>query len=262
MPAVPDSHVVLVLFGDVPLVRSDALAALVDDARKGSLALLTVLLDDPTGYGRVVRDARGRVATRGGAEGCERRGKARARMQHRRDGRARGPDARVAVEARQCECAGRVLPDRRHRDGREAARGGDAARGHGRSGRARRQRSPPARAARGRAALAPRGAAVRSRRDDRGSHAPRRARQRRHRSRRLPRRGRGARRPRRARRQRAHRTLLPAARRDARRRHRSGGAQRARRRDGRGELPHRSRSRGCAPVQSLPATCTSATTSK
>ena len=61
MPGVPDLHVVLVLFGDVPLVRSDALAALVEDARGGSLALLTVLLDDPTGYGRVLRDARGRV---------------------------------------------------------------------------------------------------------------------------------------------------------------------------------------------------------
>ena len=61
MPAVPDSHVVLVLFGDVPLVRSDALGALVDDARRGALALLTVMLDDPTGYGRVLRDARGRV---------------------------------------------------------------------------------------------------------------------------------------------------------------------------------------------------------
>ncbi len=61
MPAVPDSHVVLVLFGDVPLVRSDALAALVDDARRGALALLTVELPDPTGYGRVLRDPRGRV---------------------------------------------------------------------------------------------------------------------------------------------------------------------------------------------------------
>ncbi|MET0293086.1 MAG: bifunctional UDP-N-acetylglucosamine diphosphorylase/glucosamine-1-phosphate N-acetyltransferase GlmU [Steroidobacteraceae bacterium] len=61
MPEVPDSNLVLVLFGDVPLVRAADLAALVDDARANALALLTVVLDDPTGYGRVLRDKRGRV---------------------------------------------------------------------------------------------------------------------------------------------------------------------------------------------------------
>src|SRR5207244_4514835 len=61
MPGVPDGHVILVLFGDVPLVRGDALAGLVDDARGGALALLTVELADPAGYGRVLRDSRGRV---------------------------------------------------------------------------------------------------------------------------------------------------------------------------------------------------------
>ncbi|MEP6556834.1 MAG: bifunctional UDP-N-acetylglucosamine diphosphorylase/glucosamine-1-phosphate N-acetyltransferase GlmU [Ferruginibacter sp.] len=61
LPVVPDSHVVLVLFGDVPLVRSEALAALVEDARANALALLSVELADPTGYGRVLRDKRGNV---------------------------------------------------------------------------------------------------------------------------------------------------------------------------------------------------------
>jgi bifunctional UDP-N-acetylglucosamine pyrophosphorylase/glucosamine-1-phosphate N-acetyltransferase len=61
MPGVPDSHLVLVLFGDVPLVRSEALAALVETARGNALALLSVQLADPTGYGRVLRDARGHV---------------------------------------------------------------------------------------------------------------------------------------------------------------------------------------------------------
>ena len=61
LPDVPDDHVALVLFGDVPLVSTAALAPLVDAARGGALALLTVELADATGYGRVLRDARGRV---------------------------------------------------------------------------------------------------------------------------------------------------------------------------------------------------------
>lgn len=61
MPAVADDAVVLVLYGDVPLVRGDTLQRLVASARQGDLALLTVLLDNPFGYGRIVRDASGRV---------------------------------------------------------------------------------------------------------------------------------------------------------------------------------------------------------
>jgi bifunctional UDP-N-acetylglucosamine pyrophosphorylase / glucosamine-1-phosphate N-acetyltransferase len=61
MDAIPDDHLVLVLYGDVPLLRVDTLRALVAEASERQLALLTVTLADPTGYGRVVRDARGRV---------------------------------------------------------------------------------------------------------------------------------------------------------------------------------------------------------
>src|SRR3546814_14944141 len=49
----------LVLYGDVPLVQDDTLARLLQ-ARDGGLALLTETLDDPAGYGRIVRDAAGR----------------------------------------------------------------------------------------------------------------------------------------------------------------------------------------------------------
>ncbi|WP_294949904.1 bifunctional UDP-N-acetylglucosamine diphosphorylase/glucosamine-1-phosphate N-acetyltransferase GlmU [Sulfurivirga sp.] len=52
-----DEDVALVLYGDVPLVRAETLrdlVRLVDDAHP--LALLTVTLEDPTGYGRIVRD--------------------------------------------------------------------------------------------------------------------------------------------------------------------------------------------------------------
>jgi bifunctional UDP-N-acetylglucosamine pyrophosphorylase/glucosamine-1-phosphate N-acetyltransferase len=45
----------LVLYGDVPLTRADTLRAMAAAAGDG-VALLTVTLDDPTGYGRIVRD--------------------------------------------------------------------------------------------------------------------------------------------------------------------------------------------------------------
>ncbi len=62
MPGVPDGHTALVLYGDVPLIRSATLAGLVTRAGTDALALLSARLDDPTGYGRVVRDDAGRVA--------------------------------------------------------------------------------------------------------------------------------------------------------------------------------------------------------
>jgi len=60
MPAVPDTAQVLVLYGDVPLIRADTLRALLHDAPR--LAVLVADLDEPRGYGRVVRDAEGKVA--------------------------------------------------------------------------------------------------------------------------------------------------------------------------------------------------------
>ena len=56
---VPDGARVLVLYGDVPLITPQTLRHLLDkDAR---LAVLVADLDDPTGYGRIVRDAEGNV---------------------------------------------------------------------------------------------------------------------------------------------------------------------------------------------------------
>ena len=52
---------VLVLYGDVPLVETASLELLRVAADSGSLAIQTQIVDDPTGYGRVVRDAEGRV---------------------------------------------------------------------------------------------------------------------------------------------------------------------------------------------------------
>jgi bifunctional UDP-N-acetylglucosamine pyrophosphorylase / glucosamine-1-phosphate N-acetyltransferase len=58
---IPDEHIVLVLYGDVPLIRAPALKKLLAAAGEGALALLSVELDDPTGYGRIMRGADGRV---------------------------------------------------------------------------------------------------------------------------------------------------------------------------------------------------------
>ncbi len=61
MPAVADEDTVLILCGDVPLVQAATLTALVS-AADGGMAVLTVVLEDPTGYGRIVRDDAGEVA--------------------------------------------------------------------------------------------------------------------------------------------------------------------------------------------------------
>jgi bifunctional UDP-N-acetylglucosamine pyrophosphorylase/glucosamine-1-phosphate N-acetyltransferase len=48
----------LVLYGDVPLVRTETLSALIE-ASGSAMGVLTVTLDDPTGYGRILRDSAG-----------------------------------------------------------------------------------------------------------------------------------------------------------------------------------------------------------
>ena len=53
---VDDPDTVLILYGDVPLLKASTLNTLLHKVSLSSLALLTVHLDDPTGYGRIVRD--------------------------------------------------------------------------------------------------------------------------------------------------------------------------------------------------------------
>ena len=62
LPQLAGEGTVLVLYGDVPLIAAETLRALVEAARDGSLAILTQELENPRGYGRIVRDASGRVA--------------------------------------------------------------------------------------------------------------------------------------------------------------------------------------------------------
>ena len=54
--ALDDSAPTLVLYGDVPLTTATTLQTLVGKAGKERLAVLTVDLEDPTGYGRIVRE--------------------------------------------------------------------------------------------------------------------------------------------------------------------------------------------------------------
>lgn len=59
--AINDSDEVLILYADVPLISEATLKRLISARPQGGIALLTVLLDDPTGYGRIVRDPQNNV---------------------------------------------------------------------------------------------------------------------------------------------------------------------------------------------------------
>jgi len=55
MPNVADDELVLVLYGDVPLIDAGTLRQLIAAAGAKAMSLLTVMLDNPSGYGRIVR---------------------------------------------------------------------------------------------------------------------------------------------------------------------------------------------------------------
>ena len=56
MPDTPDANQVLVLFGDVPLLTAATLERLIAATPAEAVSILSVDLDDPNGYGRIVRD--------------------------------------------------------------------------------------------------------------------------------------------------------------------------------------------------------------
>ncbi|HRE17036.1 MAG TPA: bifunctional UDP-N-acetylglucosamine diphosphorylase/glucosamine-1-phosphate N-acetyltransferase GlmU [Rhodocyclaceae bacterium] len=60
VPALGSGAQTLVLYGDVPLTRAETLKTLIQAGRDG-MAILTMHLENPTGYGRIVRDAAGKV---------------------------------------------------------------------------------------------------------------------------------------------------------------------------------------------------------
>jgi bifunctional UDP-N-acetylglucosamine pyrophosphorylase/glucosamine-1-phosphate N-acetyltransferase len=61
VPHLDPAGIALILYGDVPLIRPETLQEMCLIAREGAVALLTVHLDNPAGYGRVVRNSRGQV---------------------------------------------------------------------------------------------------------------------------------------------------------------------------------------------------------
>jgi bifunctional UDP-N-acetylglucosamine pyrophosphorylase/glucosamine-1-phosphate N-acetyltransferase len=61
VPVLADDGITLVLSGDVPLTEAATLQALLDVCAGQHLALLTLTMADPTGYGRIVRNAGGEV---------------------------------------------------------------------------------------------------------------------------------------------------------------------------------------------------------
>lgn len=61
LPAVEDLDRILVLYGDVPLIAPETLRGLIDASAPTHLGLLTAELEDPAGYGRIIRDTEDRV---------------------------------------------------------------------------------------------------------------------------------------------------------------------------------------------------------
>ena len=61
LPQLPADGVTLIVYGDVPLITAQTLAALVAPARQHKLAWLTEVVGEPAGLGRILRDAHGRV---------------------------------------------------------------------------------------------------------------------------------------------------------------------------------------------------------
>ncbi len=59
LPQLADDGVTLILSGDVPLTQANTLQALLDLCAGQQLALLTLAMPDPTGYGRIVRENSG-----------------------------------------------------------------------------------------------------------------------------------------------------------------------------------------------------------
>jgi bifunctional UDP-N-acetylglucosamine pyrophosphorylase/glucosamine-1-phosphate N-acetyltransferase len=61
MPAISGNATVLILYGDVPLISQNTLTHLLNEVDDNTMALLTAVMHDPTGYGRIIRDVSGNV---------------------------------------------------------------------------------------------------------------------------------------------------------------------------------------------------------
>ena len=71
--------VVLILYGDVPFIEASTLESVVQNAAEGALSMLTVMLDDPTGYGRIIRNSDHQVQ----GQHCRAEGRNKGSAQHK-----------------------------------------------------------------------------------------------------------------------------------------------------------------------------------
>jgi bifunctional UDP-N-acetylglucosamine pyrophosphorylase/glucosamine-1-phosphate N-acetyltransferase len=110
------ADVVLVTYADMPLITAEILRQLVQahQAQPGPITMLTVLADDPRGFGRIVRDAAG------GVRAIAEEAQATLEQLAIRERAGVYSPGRVAVggaAARAALAQGRVLPDRPGGDG-------------------------------------------------------------------------------------------------------------------------------------------------
>lgn len=56
-----DNSTSIILYGDVPLIHASTLQKLLEQTADGSMGLLTAIFDNPTGYGRIIRNDQGEV---------------------------------------------------------------------------------------------------------------------------------------------------------------------------------------------------------
>ncbi|MGB1403898.1 MAG: NTP transferase domain-containing protein, partial [Porticoccaceae bacterium] len=61
LPHLRSQAKVLILYGDVPLITPETISKILNAVDKDHIALLTIHLDNPTGYGRIVRNAAGEI---------------------------------------------------------------------------------------------------------------------------------------------------------------------------------------------------------
>ena len=59
---IPDDNIVVIAYGDVPLIKSETLNLLVSKLSDASLSVLTTKLNDPSGYGRIIRDENSKIS--------------------------------------------------------------------------------------------------------------------------------------------------------------------------------------------------------
>jgi len=68
-----DEGQTLILFGDTPLITAETLTRLKEHHVKNgnTVTVLSAMMEDPTGYGRIIRDADGNFCEECGAQGCD-----------------------------------------------------------------------------------------------------------------------------------------------------------------------------------------------